>query len=1604
LVFAGLYGLDAAARRSSFTAQRVRRARVTIEPLTKQQALRRFTDLSWAFEPNVGQTDPRVKYLARADGATVFLTEKGAVIAWSNRRASQRHAKSRSEESLRLDFVGAERSPKVAAGGELPGKTNYLLGRDPKKWLKDVPHYAAVGYQGIYKGVDGRFYGGRKGLEYDLIVSPGGDAGKIRLRAAGAKEMHLDANGNLLVRVGRRQLVMRRPEMYQSDGLKRISIDGGYKLLAQNEFGFRVGEYRRDLPLTIDPSISLIYTTFLGGAGTEKGNSVSVDSSGNIYVGGTTTDDVSFPESSTPIGPADGTSVLFAAKVDVGGALDYLTFIGGSGDEEGGLVAVDNSESPADLAILGWTTSTDFPVTDGSMLTGSPETTVSKLNSAGNGFVYSLYYGGTGAEATQGAGGIAVDAAGDVFITSDTTSTDLPLTSPTPNGFQDLFEGGLGGGTNDGFLAEFDTTGTLAYATYFGISATEASTGVAIDSSGNAYVSGYTSQPSSGNPFPPVGTNSFESSYQGGATDGLELEINPADSTPQGLLNASYIGGTSTDQALAISLDNAAPPNAYVTGVTQSSDLISLFNPPPVNTGYQTTLSGTSDAFLVAISQSGNVPAVKYASYLGGSSTDSGAGVVAVSSSKILVAGETASADFPIQCTLQGFSGTQDAYVVAFDPTQSGTSSLTFTTLLGGGETAQANAVATDANGDAILFGDTTSSDYPLVQNPQNGFQLTCTSCSNGFPDAFLTEIAIGAPQGCAVFNPPVANLGESTVGVPAAQPFNGLLINNGDANLNISDVTITGTNASDFSAPVESGSVCSGSSPPGKNLVPPGDNCEINIQFTPSIVGQETATYNVFDDGVGSPQQLPLTGTGVAAQGGVMPTMINFGNQPQGTQSAPSTVTLTDVGTDPIQVGNFSLGGTNPNDFLISQDSTCVNGGTVTPGNSCTILVIFAPNEPNPPVQLSANLAIPFTDTITQLPDTINVPLSGTESNAPAPIAQLSAQSLSYGSEPVGNTTPPQSVTLTNTGNAPLIISNIGVTGTNSGDFNLVTSSSPCPIGGQGLAANDSCIISATFTPQAAGLRSADITLTDNANPGTQSVALTGTGTAPAVNLSVHSLNFGDENVGDTTGPQSVTVTNEGNANLVISNIGLTGTNTGDFNLVTSQSPCPIGGQGLAPNSNCVITANFKPQATGSRSANITITDNANPGTQNVGLTGTGTAPVVSISPPNISFGSENQGSRSSPQNVTLKNIGTGPLSITQIDFTGGNSGDFTQTNNCPVGPANTLAPQGICTIVTTFYPQETGNLAALLTVADDASGSPHTVIVTGTGTVSAVQFSLPSIQFPSTVVGTQSGARAVQVTNNGSGALVVTSVTFTGPDGGDFQSTDTCTNAPGGVPPGGNCTINVNFLPLASGARTATLNLNDNAPGSPQTLPISGTGTDFLLQAVTGGSTSATVSSGESAIYSLQVTPEGGFTGTVSLGCTNPPTRGTCTISPSSVAISGSTPVAFTASLGTLPAAMTPPAGDSPSPKPKDPSFPFTEIWLATLLLLAVFWQRAGKKRGLRPAMVFMAMLMLSSCNGGGGGGTSGGTPPGTYTVVVTGSIAGTTRTLNLTLIVQR
>jgi uncharacterized repeat protein (TIGR03803 family) len=421
-------------------------------------------------------------------------------------------------------------------------------------------------------------------------------------------------------------------------------------------------------------------------------------------------------------------------------------------------------------------------------------------------------------------------------------------------------------------------------------------------------------------------------------------------------------------------------------------------------------------------------------------------------------------------------------------------------------------------------------------------------------------------------------------------------------------------------------------------------------------------------------------------------------------------------------------------------------------------------------------------------------------------PVAKLSPTSVTFAGQDTGTTSAAKTITLTNPGSAPLSISGITVTGTDSGDFNQTNT---C---GTGIGVNGTCKIMVTFSPTATGLRTASVMLTDNAAGSPQSVPLKGTGILP-VTLTPATLAFGNVAVGTTSTSKSVVVKNTSSTTLTITSISLTGPDPGSYNLT---NPC---GSSLASEKSCTLAVTFSPASSGALDASITLDDSASNSPQTVSLTGAGVAPVM-VTPASLIFANQNVGTTSAAKLVMLKNNQSISLTGIGIGFSGPNAGDFSNTTTC----SSMLAANKTCTISVKFAPSAAGAESATLVITDSASDSPQQVPLSGTGVIS-VTVTPATLTFASQTVGTTSAAKTITVKNNSTTAsLTITGVALSGNDPGDFNPTNMCVSP---LAPATSCTISVTFDPMATGSRTAKLTISDiNGTTDQQNVSLSGTG----------------------------------------------------------------------------------------------------------------------------------------------------------------------------------
>jgi hypothetical protein len=587
-------------------------------------------------------------------------------------------------------------------------------------------------------------------------------------------------------------------------------------------------------------------------------------------------------------------------------------------------------------------------------------------------------------------------------------------------------------------------------------------------------------------------------------------------------------------------------------------------------------------------------------------------------------------------------------------------------------------------------------------------------------------------------------------------------------------------------------------------------------------------------------------TGPGVT----LAPSNLSFGSTVVGTPAAAAqSVTLTNNGTSPLTISAITATG----DFALDPSTTCSTSNQVAAGGSCTVAVSFVPTAAG-----TRTGTVTISDNASG--GTQVIALTGA---ATAPGVTLAPSNLSFGSTVVGTpAAAAQSVTLTNNGTSPLTISAITATG----DFALDPSTT-CSTSNQ-VAAGGSCTVAVSFTPTAAGTRTGTVTISDNASGGTQVIELTGAATAPGVTLAPSNLSFGSTVVGTpAAAAQSVTLTNNGTSPLTISAI----TATGDFALDPSTT-CSTSNQ-VAAGGSCTVAVSFVPTAAGTRTGTVTISDNASGGTQVIALTGAATAPGVTLAPSNLSFGSTVVGTpAAAAQSVTLTNNGTSPLTISAITATG----DFALDPSTTCSTSNQVAAGGSCTVAVSFVPTAAGTRTGTVTISDNASGGTQVIALTGAATAPGVTLAPSNLSFGSTVVGTPAAAaQSVTLTNNGTSPLTISAITATGDFAQDPSTTCSTSNQ---VAAGGSCTVAVSFVPTAAGTRTGTVTISDNASGGTQVIALTGAATAVAAAITTTTLTAlpSTITAGGSVT----------LTATVVVGST-PVTSGTVTFASGTTSI---------------------------------------------------------------------------------------------------------------------
>ncbi len=555
--------------------------------------------------------------------------------------------------------------------------------------MTNVATYDEIWYYDLYQGIDLRYYMSSEGLKYEFIVHPRGNPAQIAIQLSEPLIIVVAPDRITAQTIPSRAIVFEdyNLHVFQADGTA-IGAQFTQHQKLDRCYGIIIDNYDATQKLIIDPLIT--YSTYLGGDGVDYGFAVAVDSAGNAYVTGRT------ESTNLPIKNAyqtnQGAGDVFITKLNAtGNGLVYSTYLGGNDFDHSTSIAID---SVGNVYVTGWTHSSDFPTQNPYQTNqGDADAFVTKLNATGNGLVYSTYLGG---DSIDEGWGIAVDSVGNTYVGGNTESSNFPIKNPYQT-FQ----------VTDVFITKLNATGNgLLYSTYLSASSSEYCHGMAVDSAGNAYITGKTTS----SDFPiqnPYQTN------QGGD----DVFVTKLNATGNGLIYSTYLGGNSGEEVFGIVVDSVG--NAYIAGNTESTDF-------PTQNPYQTNQGG-ADAFVTKLNATGN--GLVYSTYLGGDSNDEGADIAVDSVGNVYIPGWTYSTNYPTQNAYQStLQGGIDVFVTKLNVTGNG---LFYSTYLGGDSNDEGSGIAVDSVGNVYVTGWTHSTDFPNQNAYQTAFQ--------GVQDVFVT-------------------------------------------------------------------------------------------------------------------------------------------------------------------------------------------------------------------------------------------------------------------------------------------------------------------------------------------------------------------------------------------------------------------------------------------------------------------------------------------------------------------------------------------------------------------------------------------------------------------------------------------------------------------------------------------------------------------------------------------------------------------------------------------------------------------------------------------------------------------------------------------------
>lgn len=1540
--------------------------------------------LPLTFEPNRGQLDPQALFLARANDGFIVITQDGVVLN-SPASGPQHH--------VRIRLRGQEG---LAPAGESPtgGFANYYRSQERSQWFTHIPLYAQVRYPSIARGVDVLLHSREGQLEYDFKLLPGASTQKIRFSLEGADKVRLAADGNLEVISGSSNWRLLRPTAYQIASASRHTIPVKYKILGDGSIGFKLGAYDHSLPLTIDPVVQ--YSAIIGVNNDITVSGISVDAAGDLFITGSTFA-TNYPVVNGQQHSATGSQQVYITKLNpAGDTILYSTYMPASGFSTASSLALDSS---GDAYVIGIAGGSDFPLTSTNLGTCSPQ-----LCNAG--FVAKFAPDGTLAYATLLSSGqtlpksIAVDGAGSAYVSGLTDSSLQAV-----NAFESTPVG-------SGFFAKLNPTGTdFIFASYFGDPLQPGSglniTGIALDGSGNIFLAGQGTNPAILNPwqvggalfiakFAPDGQTLLFSSGFGGSSGSITGIAVGADGTLFLAGRASSDFPFSLNAPSHIVQDNgnamfAAAVNPALTGFTYSNylgdgNVDAVFLNPANNHFYVAgaavqNLPPLANAVVSDVSTTPGFPPgfameldplgapVTVTQFGGRLTQEELTAITADASNSLYVAGRISPQnEFPqpdpvvVGPSFGGVTGgsfgsffakiiSANAPQISLNTTppflilrNAGSADLHISNiaLSGGLSKRWGNCANTVPAGTSCVL---------TVSDANGGLAIgTITITSDAHPSVqtFSINLPPGLTPGGAIgdlvlFSDTSTFYPPNIAGNPTP-PRDFVVSNAGTANATITGIFANGGVSETDNCPV---------------TLPPGTSCTVQAVVDPNPVLQPSLRFT-YDTGGFKDFELFVP---IANRLMLLSTLsLNFNTQQIGGVAIPRVVTVTNTGSGSVTVPAPSLTG-DPQFTLV--------------GNTCTLPL---PSHQSCAVAVQFNPVISGDSSATLSLAADQVQLFGQgEFNSVIRIAPLQ---LSFFPVIVHRTPTTTTLTLTNTS-----ASSVGLAGF---AFSLPDYSETDDCAGQ-IPANGSCSVQVGFSAQGVGPRDATMTMNFLGGVASQTLSLTGGVGELPMDVTPASLTFGSALISTTSPSQNVILGNgrQGTAQ------DYTLTVTGDF--VITENTCANPMPGFFGCGDLQIA--FAPKSAGPLQGTLTVSYPGITEQSVVALTGTGvsSAAVVSL-PASFDLGSVPVAA-GALHPVTVSNVGNADLTISNFSISGPNRNEF----SIAAGQCATVPAGGNCAIQVGFNPNTPLQKQAILTITDNGLNGPHSLALTGTGV--GPQIALPGPTFIGQALVSSFATNQIFVGNGGNADLLISSLTFQGPNAGDFSADiGLCSDIPAAT---ANCSIKVTFTPTAAGTRTATMIINDNQFLSPQSLTVSGNGIgpDFQLSGAGSGSVTATVSSGQPATYNLNLASSSGFAGNVTLTCTGAPQFATCGVAPSTAKLSanGLTTIAVNVTTQQTVAALS------------GPQVFFAGFGVLSLVpLIPLLFSRRLRAKARSNALVVVSFLLLAGavvatvgCGGGGGSSTPPPviktTPAGTYTLTITGTSGNKSHQINLTLVVQ-